>query len=171
MALTLTTTVSVKADLINTGDLGMKPSVVLNKIYSTYLGSGVAVGQADRIFADTRSLAGAATENLDLSGALLDPLGGPFVITKVKGLLFAAAAANPDNIHIGGDVTNTFFGPFLDETDGIKLRPGEVVGKFCGVADAIGYPVVAGTADLLKVLNAHATLAAEYDVIIIGTSA
>lgn len=143
----------------------------LSKSYSVELDNGTAAGQADRVFADTRTLAASATENLDLAGSLTDALGAAVTFAKVKAIIFKAADANTNNVIVGGDVTNTFFPMFGLETDSLVLRPGALVALVCGEADAAGYAVTAATADLLKVANSGAGTPVSYDVIIIGTSA
>jgi hypothetical protein len=45
--------------------------------------AGTGSGQVSKSFIDTRTLAASANEELDLSGALTDPLGQPAVFTVV----------------------------------------------------------------------------------------
>lgn len=161
---------TVVANLTAALDLA-SASVPLSKVYRTSLLSGTGAGQADKIFYDQRTLNASATENLDLAGTLVDALGATFTLAKVKGLIVAAAAANTNNVLVGGDVTNTFFPMFGAETDSVIVRPGGVFAVFCGEGDAAGYAVTAGTADLLKVANSGGGTPVTYDVIIIGTSA
>jgi hypothetical protein len=171
MTLSSKVLVSVAANMTEALDIGNR-SWSGPKSYAATLANGIAVGQADKVFADTRTLAASATENLDLAGGvLLDPLGTALTFVKVKALIVAAAAGNTNDVIVGGDVTNTFFGSFADETDAVRIRPGTVFAIACGAADAAGYAVVAGTGDLLKILNGGAGTPVTYDVIIIGTSA
>lgn len=171
MTLSSKVQVSAVANLTETLDIGTR-SANLPKVYSATLANGTAAGQADRVFADTRTLAASATENLDLAGGTLtDPFGNVLTFARVKAIIVAAAAGNTNDVIVGGDVTNTFFGSFADETDAVRIRPGGVFAMLCGAADAVGYAVVAGTGDLLKVLNSAGGTSVTYDVIIIGTSA
>ena len=71
------------------------------------LATGVAINQADRVFSDTRTLAPSTPEDLDVSGgALTDPGGAVFTITKLKMLSVCAAAGNTNNVVILGDAAS-----------------------------------------------------------------
>jgi hypothetical protein len=170
MSLTSKIALTVTADLSKTLDLATARAA-LSKAYQTTFASGTAAGQADKVFHDQRTLGPSATENLDLAGSLTDALGDALTFAKIKGIVFSASAANSNNVLIGGDVTNTFFPMFGLETDSLVLRPGATVALWCGSADATGYAVTAGTADLLKVANSGAGTSVTYDVILLGTSA
>jgi hypothetical protein len=171
MTLVASLLVQATATQSETLDLGGRSSN-MSKTYRTALTDGIVAGKADRVFHDTRTLVASATENLDLAGGVLfDPLGTALTFVKVKGLIVAAAVGNTNDVLVGGDVTNTFFGMFIDETDGVRVRPGGVFAMFTGAADASGYPVVAATGDLLKITNGGAGTPVTFDVIVIGTSA
>lgn len=164
VALRVTSNLSSALDLVTA-------QANLSKSYSAELDTGTAAGQADKVFSDTRTLAASATENLDLAGSLVDAFGATITFAKIKAIVVKAADANTNNVVVGGDVTNTFFGIFADETDALSLRPGACFALFCGEADAAGYPVVAATGDLLKITNSAGGTSVTYDIIIIGTSA
>lgn len=170
MTLSSKVAVTVTANQSETLDLGSRSSA-MTQTYKAVLTDGTGAGQADKVFHDQRTLAASATENLDLAGVLTDPLGTALTFARVKALIVKAAAANTNDVVVGGDVTNTFFGPFADETDGIRIRPGGVLCIACGEADATGFAVAAGTGDLLKFLNGGAGTPVTYDVTIIGASA
>ena len=143
----------------------------LSQSLSVELDSGTGAGQADKVFSDTRTLAASGTENLDLAGSLTDALGASVSFAKVKAIYIKAAAANTNNVIVGGDATTTFFPMFADETDALVLRPGAAFLLVAGDADATGYAVTAATADLLKITNSAGGTPVSYDIIIIGTSA
>jgi hypothetical protein len=178
MGLETRLTIAAVANLSDTLDLGPR-SASMSATYKALLADGVAAGQANRVFHDRRTLVGAATENLDLAGgSLLDPLGNPLTFARIKGLIVSAvgvvgppAVPNTNDVIVGGDVTNTFFGSFADETDAVRIRPGGTFAIVCGPADGTGYVVAAGTGDLLKFTNGAAGTDVTFDVIIIGTSA
>lgn len=170
MTLSSKLSLTVTADLSKTLDLA-EARANLSKVYQAILTNGTGAGMADRVFHDQRTLGPSATENLDLAGTLTDPLGDVLTFVKVKALIFVAAAANTNNVLVGGDVTNTFFPMFGLETDSLILRPGTILALIAGQADSAGYAVTATTADLLKVTNSAGTSSVTYDVIIIGTSA
>lgn len=162
--------VSVTANQSETLDLGSRSSA-MTQTYKATLTSGTGAGQADLVFHDKRTLAASATENLDLAGVLTDPLGTALTFARIKAIIVNAAAGNTNDVIVGGDVTNTFFGSFADETDAVRIRPGGVFAMVCGEADATGYPVAAGTGDLLKFTNGAGSTSVEYQVTLIGASA
>lgn len=163
---------AVRVDVQQGQALDLANAVVpLLKEYGAFLANGVAAGQADRIFHDQRTLAAAANEDLDLNGAgLTDAFGAANAFVKIKGLIIAAAAGNPNPITVGGAAANGFVSWVGSATDKVSVRPGAVLALFAGAADAAGYAVTAATADLLRV-TAGAGGNHTYDVIVIGTSA
>jgi hypothetical protein len=170
MGLDVIATVSVSARMAATQDLG-SVLATMNKSYGVTLTDGSLAGQANELFHDQRTLAASATEDLDLAGAvLLDPLGGTASFARVKGLVVSAAAANINNVIVGGAATNAFIGWITGATHTMPLRPGETFSKFCGVADTIGYVVTPGTGDLLRVGNSGAGSTVTYDIIIYGAN-
>lgn len=146
-------------------------SVPLLKDYLVNLASGTAAGQTDKVWHDTRTLSASTNEDLDLNGSgLLDAFGGNLAFVRVKGLIIAAAAANPNPITVGGAATNGFVSWVGSATDKVSVRPGAVLALFAGQADATGYAVTAATADLLRI-TAGAGGNHTYDAIVWGTSA
>jgi hypothetical protein len=132
------------------------------------LADGTDANEANRIYHATRTLAASANEDLDLSGVLLDPLGDTLTFARVKALIVSAAAANTNNVIVGGAGTNTFINWVSDATDKIIVRPS---GVFCVIAsDITAYVVTAGTGDLLRVANSGAGSSVTYDITIIGAS-
>jgi hypothetical protein len=156
MPLTSKISLSVQANYQVALDLATG-SVPLLKTYETVLQTGVGAGQADKTFHDTRTLAPSASEDLDLAGVLLDAFGSTLTVVKLKAIIIAAAAANVNNVLVGGVAAG--------------VRPGATFAMFAGQADATGYAVTATTADLLHVANSGAGTSVTYDVIMIGTSA
>lgn len=160
--------VSVSAQLTNPLDLAASTSP-LAYAKEWVLASGTAANQADKVFHDQRTLAASATENLDLAGVLTDALGATLTFLRVKGIVVYAAAANTNNVEVGG-VVNGLAGWVGDAaTDKVIVRPGGLLAVFA--PDATAYAVVAGTGDLLRVANAGAGTAVTYDVIVLGASA
>jgi hypothetical protein len=131
---------------------------------------GTGAGQVDRIWADTRTLTASSSEDIDLAGALLDDLGGPFVLARIRGLFIAASAGNTNNVVVGG-VTNGLSTILSPAASGLlTLRPGTHFEIGCGQADAIGFLVTAATADLLHVANSGAGTSVSYDIVVLGCS-
>jgi len=160
---------SIAVTLTEVIDMGERSANVARKFAAT-LGSGTAVGMADRVFLDTRTLGPSATESLDLNGStLFDPFGVAFAIVKVKAIMIASADANINDILVGNAATA--WAALLGATGTVLLRPGASFSAFAGVADAAGYAVAAGATDLLKILNNAGTNSVTYDIGIAGCSA
>lgn len=170
MALDSTLSLSLAAKQTTPLDLG-EATATLSKEYRAKLVTGTSAGQVDRIFHDTRTLAASANEDLDLAGSLVDALGVALTFVKVKGLFISAAAGNTNNVVVGGAASNGFVSWVGAAAHTVIVRPGAVLGLFAGQADAAGYPVTAGTGDLLRVANSGAGTSVTYDVVVIGTSA
>lgn len=168
MSLTSKFNVIVAATQVVTRDL-TAVRAPLSYAFASQLASGTGAGQADLVFSDTRTLAASASESLDLAGSLVDALGATLTFARVKGLIVVAAAANTNDVVIGGATSNAFVGPFADATDKIKVKPGGTIALWAPGATA--YPVTAGTGDLLQIANSAAGTSVTYDVIIIGASA
>lgn len=133
------------------------------------LTTGTNAGQADLVFSDTRTLAASSSENLDLSGVLVDAFGQTLANVEIVAVLIAASAANTNDVQVGGAASNGWVGFFGDVTDKLVVKPG----GFALIAAPTNpaYAVVAATGDLLKVANGGAGSSVDYDVIIIGRSA
>lgn len=128
--------------------------------------SGTAADQADTIFHDQRTIAASGTDDLDLAGVLTNPFGATATFADVRLILIAAAAANINNVVVGGDANALLFGGAAAHT--VTVRPG---GMFLLAArDATGYVVTPSTGDILQVANSGAGTAVTYDVVIIGAS-
>lgn len=166
MPLTVQVDASLKARQTGVADLGT-PAIDVNVASQILFASGTASGQADRLFSDTRSLAGSTSENLDLAGSLTDAFGAALTFVKVRGIVIKAGAANNGDLIVGGAASNGFVGPFADVSDKIKIPAG---GVFVLTAPAAGWTVTAATGDLLKIDNSGAG-AGTYDIVIFGTSA
>lgn len=130
------------------------------------LGSGTGYGKADISFMDQRALASATSENIDLSGVLVDGFGQTINAAKVKAIEIENPEASTTNITVGGAASNTWTGPFADPTDAIVLKPGD---RFVA-ASRTGWTVTASTGDILKIANG-AGAGANYNIKIIAASA
>lgn len=168
MTLTSKLAVVASASLVNPLDLG-EAKAAMSQTYLAELASGTAVGQADLVFHDRRTLAASTSEDLDLAGVLLDPLGQVLTFARIKGIVVAAAAANTNDVIVGAAAT-TPWDRLLNATGTVTVRPGGVFAAFGGAADAVGYTVTPATGDLLKVANSGAVTSVTYDVIVIGAS-
>lgn len=156
---------AIAASLTGAGDLGA-PRLKLDDILETLeLTPGTdALGKADLLFADTRTLAASATEDLDLAGLLTDAFGATITAAEIVLFYVKAAAANTNNVRVSPAAVNGFLGPFVALGDGVAVKPGE----YQLFVSRTGWPVTAGTADLLSVTNGGAGTSVDYDVVVIG---
>jgi hypothetical protein len=174
MALQADITLNVVTALTKALDLGVSPEARMGLKKLISLVSGVGADQADRIFTDERTLAASASEDLDLAGALVDPLGDPAVFARIKALIVIAeplggAPANTNNVVIGGALSNAWVGPFGAAAHTVALQPGNA---FIATAKgATAWPVTAGTGDLLRITNSAGTTGVTYQIALIGASA
>lgn len=166
MTLTAQINVALKARLTGAGDLG-KPAVNIELNAQHLFGSGTGAGQIDRIFADRRTIAESVTEDLDLAGSLLDPLGAACVFAKVKAIAIKAAATNPGDLKFGGDA-NAFVGFFDDASDELIIPPGATK---LFTAPGAGKAVTASTGDIVQIASAATAGSYQYEIVILGTSA
>jgi hypothetical protein len=151
-------------------DLGSSEANIVKKLAISLL-SGVAAGQADLIFSDTRTLAASANEDLDLAGGLTGAFGATLTFVKVKLVLVAAAVGNTNNVIVGGAPSNAFATWAGAAAHTVTVRPGGALLLTVGPGDLNAYGVTAGTGDLLRIANSGAGTSVSYDVIVIGTSA
>jgi len=131
--------------------------------------SGVGSGQADKIFADTRTVAASTTDSLDVAtgGGLTDLLGVALALVKVKAIYIAAAAANTNNVVWTRPAANGV--PLFSAAgDALPILPG---GVELWIAPGAGVTVTAATADLIDMVNSGAGTSVTYDIVIVGTSA
>jgi len=133
---------------------------------SLTLTDGAAANQANKFFADTRTIAASGTDTLDLVGTLTDTFGALINFTKIKAIVVVARGANVNDVVIGGAVANGFVSPFGAATDKVKVKPGGAFAIFA--PDVNGYAVTAATADLLQIANSAAGTSVTYDIVIVG---
>lgn len=165
--LTATAIFGVSGTHVNDLDLGNDPSYSFKGGKTISFANGTGASQADMVFADQRTIAASTTEDLDVAGgALVDAFGNTFTIAELKVLMVCAAAANTNNVVLGGDANSVPF--FGDATDIVSIKPG---GCF-QLADpsAGGYAVTAATGDIIQVANSGAGTTVTYDIIIAGSS-
>lgn len=158
-----TITVGVNAKETGTADLGT-PNILLNIEKSMSFTPGTAaVGQANVLFSDTRTLGPSASESLDFAGVLADALGVTIAAAEVVAIYFSAASGNVNDVQITRPASNGV--PlFLAAGDGYSLGPGD----FSVRTYRNGVAVVAATGDLITVTNGGAGTPVTYDIIVIG---
>lgn len=133
------------------------------------LTTGTSANQADKRFTDTRTLTASSTEDLDLAGSLTDVFGATLTFARVKFLLVYAAAANTNNVVVGGASSNAWPGPFGATTHTVAVQPGGLL--VMQAPGATAWPVTPATGDLLHVANSAGGTSVTYDIVIIGASA
>lgn len=153
-----------------TKDIDLKSAAAPLQFSRGYaLPNGTGSGQADLIWDDRRTIAASGTDDLDLAGTLTDIYGATVTFARIKAIVVAAAAGNANNVVIGAAATNQFVGPFGSATHTCHVRPGGVAAFVA--TDATGWPVTAGTGDLLRIANSGAGTSVTYDIVLLGASA
>jgi len=167
MTTSLQTTIkaSLLAQFSNILDLGTA-KIPLTKDLSLTFSNGTGANKAQAVFADNRSLAASASEDLDLSGALVDVYGNTISFATIKAILVVADSTNGSTLSIGGAATNAFVNWVANASDIVKIRSGGFL--LLAAPDVTGYPVTAGTGDLLHIANDDAGAGAIYDIMLIG---
>lgn len=165
--MTLNVKASITGTLLTTGDLSELSAKLANALAEISYDQGSGAAQADKVFADTRTLAASTTEDLDLAGSLVGIDGAAFAPAKVKAILVVAAAGNTNDVHVGGDA-NGLAGLFGAVNDLIVVKPG---GVFLWAAPSGGLTVTGGTGDILQVANSGSGTSVTYSIVIIAASA
>jgi len=170
MAATLSSrvAVSVTAQLQDGATIGsVTHDIAFNVANALTNGSGA--NQANQAYAARRTLAASSNESLDLSGGLPNAFGTALVFTAIKAIVITAAAANTNDVIVGGAASNGFISWVGDATDTVKVKPGGIL--VIAAPNAVGFDVDAGTADLLKVANSSSGTPVTYDIVVIGVTA
>jgi hypothetical protein len=95
-------------------------------------------------------------------------LGNVFTVARLKLIFIRAAAANTNNVVVGGG-SNPVINYLGGTTPTVNVRPGGWFMIFS--PDATAYAVTAGTGDILQVANSGAGTTVTYDVVLVGSSA
>lgn len=151
---------------------GSGPSLTVSVRNPFTFTDGIGADQADKLYVATRTLAaGVAFEDVDIYGVLLDAFGDLFSPAKIKYIYVRPWDTNVDDLVLGGAASNAWLGPFETSTSKIRVAPGDVFEMPC--RRLAGWPVTAGTADLLRAANSAGAGGAQlkYDILLAGTSA
>lgn len=154
----------ITAKQTGTADLGTPQIPVSIQEALEFSAGTAAVGQANVLFTDRRTLAASANEDLDVAGALQDALGATVASAEVLAIFVSAADGNTNNVNVSRPASNGLVGPFLAAGDGVSIAPG----MFFFLANRNGWTVTAGTGDLLNIANSGAGTPVTYDVFILG---
>lgn len=170
MATTLKTNLLLQLDAVYRNVLDIStPTDTFQKRTKIELANGTGSSSADLMFHDQRTIAASSSEDLDLAGALTNPLtGSALTFVELRGLIVTASASNTNNVRVTRPASNGV--PlFLAAGDGIDIPPGGCLCWFCPADGKV--TVTASTGDLLTVANSSSGSSVVYDVVIIGTSA
>jgi hypothetical protein len=120
--------------------------------------------QTDVLFSDSRTIAASSNDDLDLRGVLIDALGATINAAEIVAIYVEAVAGNTNNVVVGGATSNAFVGPFGAATHTVAVQPGQCF----MVTSKNGWPVTAGTGDILRIANSGAGSSVNYNIVIIG---
>jgi len=166
MALTARLVIDLQSDQTSALDLETVSSPLsYRKVYDITNGTGAL--QATKRFTDTRTLAASGTEDIDLSGVLVDGFGTTLLFTRIVAIIIEAAAANTNNVLVICPVANGFITPFAAASDTLTVRPGGVA--LLVAPNATAFAVTAATGDLLTITNSAGTTGVTYNIIILGS--
>lgn len=164
MTIALEILAGIRGLLSTSGDGGVA-SLPVSKIGSVNLTDGTGAAQANAIYIDDFSIAASGSLNYDLAGALTDRLGNLLVFTAVKAIYLFADLTNVNNIILGNGTT-PFIGPFGAAAHTLAVGPGAPL--VLVDRSAAGWPVVAGTGDILKLANGGAGTAVTGTLVVVG---
>jgi hypothetical protein len=158
-----TISVGIHAKQTGTADLGT-PNILVDILKTMEFTPGTAaVGQANILFSDTRTLTASSNESLDIAGVLADALGATIAAAEIVAIYVAAAPGNTNDVQITRPASNGV--PlFLAAGDGFAIGHGD----FFLRTYRNGVAVTAATGDLVNIANGGAGTSVTYDVVIIG---
>lgn len=163
----LTGTISALIDLKDDRSADVEQSLnLIKKGFGWTVTDGTTSDKADRVFADTRTLAASGTEALDLIGALTNQYG-TVTFTKIKCVLVMADRANTNEVQVTRTTTTGVLF-FMADGDGVALKPG---GMFMVASPITGYTNTDTTDDTITITNSAAGTSVTYTIVIVGTSA
>lgn len=168
MGLTTTVRSTVKTELTATQGEST-PTDTLEETNSFNWADGTGADQADVEWHDTRTLAGSASETLDLAGSLTNGLGQTATFAKVCLLEIVNQGTNAaDILNVGGAASNAWESWVGLAGSIFKVGP---EGRFyMDNPSAAAFAVTAGTGDQLKIENVGGNTLT-YRIRIVGRSA
>jgi hypothetical protein len=157
---------SLVAALVGAADLGNPRAPVSASKDITITPGTAALGQADILWADERTIAASSSENLDLAGVLSGLLGGSVTAAEIVAIYIEANAANTNDVQVFGAASNAFNGPLSGTTPKLTVGPGD-----CAlITNLKGWAVTAGTGDIVLVGNSGSGTGVTYKIVLIGRS-
>ncbi len=167
MALTSKITLDLSASQTGSNDFG-GPTFAPRMRKVLELASGTGANQADLLWADERTLAASATEDLDLAGVLTDAFGTTITAAEVVAIFVFADSDNTNDVIVGDATAPVAL--FGGTNPTFSVKPG---GFFCiGAPNAAGqFTVGAGTTDDLKIANSSSGTSVTYQIAVLARSA
>jgi hypothetical protein len=156
--------ISVRANLAGAADLGIPKAPVSLEETITFSPGTDALGKADILWADQRTLIASATENLDLAGVLTGLLGGTVAAAEITAIALQADDGNTNDVQFFGAGSNAFNGPLSGTTPKLTLGPGDTA----VITNRKGWTVTPGTGDILLVANAAGGTPVGYTIVLFG---
>lgn len=156
--------VVLNATLAGDLDLGSGNHKV-SKIYQNSYTNGTGAGQANNMFADTRTVSSSSTDSLDLYGSLTNAFGTTLNFANIKAICIKADSGNGSTITLGGNANP--FALFGTGTDKISLPAGAML-MIADPTSADGFDVTDSTGDTLDITNDDSSNSATYEITIVG---
>jgi hypothetical protein len=131
---------------------------------------GAGSGAFDQVYTDVRTLAGGASETLDLYGSLVNAFNETINFARIKSIsveLLTTTLAT--SITVGNAASDPWTGPLGGTTPTVTIRNGGFFAVGCTDATGIG-TVTNASADKLKILNNDGAVTATYRITIIGAT-
>ena len=165
-------TVKMEMNAVATEEFALATGTVpLRRVLTYAIDSTAAEITSDVIYQNAGEIAAGATLELDLSGTLTDYWGETIELDRVHALYVRNATVDADEgdseIQVGGGL-NCFVWWYADPSDVIEIQAGGALTAIQG--EDAGWPVVAGTGDMLRLENLDSVNAASYEIVIIGES-
>lgn len=165
----LNTRLNVQLDATQTSALDLVSATApLSVGFRKTLTNGTLANQANLVWSDQRTIAASGNDDIDLAGTLTNVFGAAVVFARVKTIFIKAAAANTNNVVVGG-ASSTFTSWVTGTNPAILVRPDGSFHLSC--SDATAYVVTATSADVLRISNSGAGTPVTYDIVIVGASA
>jgi len=139
--------------------------------YSKGLSDGVGENQADLLWHDTRTIAAGANDDLDLTALVKSLHGGSITLSlaKVKAILIHNTAEDAaEDLQVDSSAPASIVAPFGGSATSLVEIPAD--SPLLLVNRNAGWPVVEGSADILRITNLG-TGPIDYKIVIVGTSA
>lgn len=165
MPISLKSTATIRGSLTTARD-GGNATFEVNTGSNKVISNGTEADEANAIYFDDFQIAASGTLDIDLSGSLTDAHGNALLFTAIKEIMVIAGAANANPLVIGNGGVNSFIGPFGAAAHTVAVAPANRA-DFTNYS-AAGWPVVAGTGDILRLANGGADTAVTGRIVIVG---